>query len=69
MRTDRTINVEIEDYLLYDALHDLAIEYATSIDHLVNTAIRRMVSDIEFARELRTGNFKAKAAHRSGERT
>ena len=38
MPDDRIIKVELEDYILYDKLNTLAIEYATSVDRLVNAA-------------------------------
>ena len=67
MYHDRTIKVEFEDYLLYDTLNALAAEYATTANHLVNAAVRRLVSDIEFVRELRINGIKN--PHHLGERT
>jgi len=53
MPNNKTIHVEIEDYLLYDKLHALATEYATGVDSLTNIAIRRLINDAAFFRELR----------------
>jgi hypothetical protein len=58
MHTDRTVDVELDDYMLYDTLHALAIEYTTTVDHLVNAAVRRLVGDVEFVRGLRMGGVK-----------
>jgi len=59
MSSDRTIKVEIEDYIMYDKLNSLVIEYMTTVDRLVNVSIRRLIDDVEFVRELRMGNISA----------
>ena len=56
MLNDKIIKVEITDYFLHDKLHALAVQYATTTDHLINAAIKRLIDDIEFVRELRTPN-------------
>ena len=55
MPGDKIIKVELDDYMLYDQLHDLAKEYAISIDQLTSIAIRRLLDDIRFAWDLRKG--------------
>ena len=67
MISDKTIKVELEDYLMYDKLGSLAIGYAISIDRLVNHAIRRLVNDVEFVQELRLE--RTKTAPRQDEQT
>ena len=57
MPNDRIIKVELEDYILYDKLNTVAIEYATSVDFLVNAAAKRLVNDIAFVQELRKGRL------------
>ena len=53
MLNDKTIKVELEDYILHDKLRTLAIEYSISIDRLVEISIERLIDDVEFFRELR----------------
>ena len=55
MHNDKTIKIDLEDYLMYDKLGVLAIEYTTTINHLANIAIHRLIDDIEFFRGLRKG--------------
>jgi len=48
--------------LLYDRLHTLAVEYsatttAETTDLLVNLAVKRLLDDVEFVRNLRAGKF------------
>jgi hypothetical protein len=57
MLNDKTIKVEIEDYILYDRLNALAVEYATTVDQLVNISVKRLFHDLEFFWQLRKGNF------------
>jgi hypothetical protein len=53
--SDKLIKIEIEDYMLRDRLFDIAKEYDTTTDTLVNHAIRRFVDDIRFFWALRKG--------------
>lgn len=53
MLNDKIIKVELEDYILYDKLNTLAIEYTTTVDYLTNISIRRLIDDVEFFRKLR----------------
>ena len=47
--------VEITNPLLYDRLHTLSAEYSVSVDFLVNSAVERLIDDVDFIRSLRTG--------------
>ena len=51
--SDKLIKVELDDYILLDKLNSLSIEYATSVDWLINISVRRLVNDVDFFRELR----------------
>lgn len=55
MHNDKTIKIDLEYYIMYDKLGALAIEYNTTVNHLANIAIRRLIDDIEFFRGLRKG--------------
>lgn len=59
-KTD-TINesfmVRITDPMLYDRVHILSNEYSVPVESLVNVAVRRLVEDIDFVRDLRAGNI------------
>jgi hypothetical protein len=57
MLNDRTIAVEIKDYMTLDKLNLLSVEYSTPVDVLVNIAVKRLLDDIAFAHELRKGNL------------
>ncbi len=50
-----TFNVPLKDPMLYDRLRILSTEYDISIEGLVNMAIKRLLDDVEFVRNLRTG--------------
>jgi hypothetical protein len=43
---------------LFNRLHTLAVEYTTPTDMLVNLALKRLIDDIDFMRELRAGIIK-----------
>jgi len=43
---------------LSDRLYIFSAEYSVSADFLVNTAIKRLIDDIDFARDLRAGKIK-----------
>ena len=57
MPNDKTIKVELDDYMLYDKLNLLSVEYATTVEQLVNISIKRLLTDVEFFRQLRKGNI------------
>ena len=50
-----TFTVQLTDPMLYDRLRTLSAEYDLSIETLVNTAVRRLIEDVDFVRSLRTG--------------
>lgn len=52
--------VEVTNPMLYDRLHTLSVEYSVSIELLVNVAVKRLVDDIDFVRELRSGKTDSK---------
>jgi len=56
MHNNKIIKIELEDYRTLDKLGTLAIEYAITIDELVNIAILRLLEDIEFFRDFRNLN-------------
>ncbi len=50
--------VSITEPMMYDRLHTLSMEYSLSVELLVNLAVRRLVNDVDFVRELREGKVK-----------
>lgn len=52
--------VEITDLMLYDRLHTLSAEYSVSVEFLVNAAVKRLIEDIDFVRNLRSGKTDSK---------
>lgn len=52
--------VQIKDPMLYDRVHILSDEYSVSIEKLINVALKRLVDDVDFVRNLRTGNINLK---------
>ena len=49
-----TFTVQLTDPMLYERLRTLSAEYDLSVESLVNTAVKRLVDDIDFVRSLRT---------------
>lgn len=54
-----TIMIQISDPMLYDRLHTLSAEYDLSADLLINLAVKRLLDDVEFIRDLRSGKIKS----------
>lgn len=52
--------VQITDPMLYDRVHILSDEYSVSVERLINVALKRLVNDVDFVRDLRTGNINLK---------
>ena len=52
------LKIELIDPMLYDRLHTLSAEYSVSVELLVNLAVRRLVDDIDFVRNLRIGKIE-----------
>jgi hypothetical protein len=50
--------VQITDPMMYDRLHTLSVEYSLSVELLVNLAVRRLVDDVDFVRNLRVGKIE-----------
>lgn len=49
--------VEVTNPMLYDKLHTLSVEYSLSVETLINVAVKRMVDDVDFVRNLRAGKI------------
>ena len=49
------MRVELTNPMLGDKLHSLSVEYNLPEDLLVHVAVKRLVDDIEFVRDLRIG--------------
>jgi hypothetical protein len=52
------ITVQLSNPMLYDKLHTLAAEYSVTTELLINLAVKRLVDDVEFVRNLRVGKVK-----------
>jgi len=50
--------VRLTDPMLYDRLHTLSVEYSLPMELLVNIAVKRLVSDVDFVRGLRIGKIE-----------
>lgn len=50
--------VQLADAMLYDRLHTLSAEYSISVEALINIAVKRLVGDIDFVRNLRIGKVE-----------
>lgn len=53
-----TFTVQLTDPMLYDRLRTLSAEYDLSVEYLVNMAVRRLMDDVEFVRNLRIGKVE-----------
>ena len=52
------ITVQLANPMLYDRLHTLSAEYSVPVELLVNLAVKRLVDDVDFMRDLRSGKIK-----------
>lgn len=52
------ITIQFAYPMLYDRLHTLAVEYSVSKELLINLAVKRLLDDVEFLRDLRAGKIK-----------
>jgi hypothetical protein len=53
-------NIEIElPVQLLDMLSDTAKEYSADLDTLITIAVKRLLENIEFTRDLRAGKFNS----------
>ena len=51
--------IRMTDPMLYDRIHILSAEYSVSIEAIVNMAVKRLLNDIDFVRDLRIGKIEA----------
>lgn len=51
--------IRLTNPMLYDRLHTLSAEYSVSVELLVNIAVKRLISDVDFVRGLRVGKIEA----------
>lgn len=49
------ITIQFSNAMLYDRLHTLSVEYNVSADLLISQAVKRLLDDVEFVRDLRNG--------------
>lgn len=54
------LSVRITEAMLYDRLHTLSNEYSISVELLVNIAVKRLLDDVDFVRNLRIGQIGIK---------
>lgn len=47
--------VQIKEPMLYDRIRTLSAEYSVSEEFLINVAVKRLIDDIDFVRNLRIG--------------
>lgn len=52
------ITIQLNNPMLYDRLHLLSVEYNLSVDLLISLAVKRLLDDVEFIRDLRNGKIK-----------
>lgn len=57
-RFKEDFSIRITEAMLYDRLHTLSNEYSVSVELLVNIAVKRLLSDIDFVRNLRMGKIE-----------
>lgn len=55
IKGDKKLKVELTNPMLGDKLHTLSVEYDLPEELLVNVAVKRLVEDIDFVRNLRIG--------------
>ena len=50
--------VPLTNPMLYDRLHILSAEYSISVEQLVNAAVKHLLDDVDFVRNLRIGKIE-----------
>ena len=50
--------IRLNNPMLYDRLYTLSAEYSVCVELLVNTAVKRLIQDIDFVRDLRAGKIE-----------
>ena len=58
MSERENFTVQLTDPMLYDRLRTLSAEYDLSVEYLINMAVRRLMDDVEFVRNLRIGKVE-----------
>ena len=58
MLEKENFTVQLTDPMLYDRLLTLSAEYDLSVEALVNVAVKRLINDVDFVRNLRTGKIE-----------
>ena len=56
---EEKFTVRMTDPMLYDRIHILSTEYSVSVEALVNVAVKRLLNDVDFVRNLRIGKMKS----------
>ena len=49
--------VRLTEPMLYDRVHTMSAEYSLSVDTLVNIAVKRLIDDVDFVRNIRLGKI------------
>lgn len=52
--------VQLGNTMSYDRLRTLSAEYSVSVELLVNMAVKRLLDDVDFVRDLRAGKTDRK---------
>lgn len=52
------ITISIANPLMFDRLYTLSLEYSLPMELLINVAIKRLIDDVAFVRNLRVGKVK-----------
>ena len=50
--------VQLNNPMLYDRLHTLSAEYSVSVELLINLAVKRLIENVDFMRDLRMGKIE-----------
>lgn len=53
-------SIRLTEPALYDRLHILAAEYSVSVELLADTAVKRLLDEVDFVRNLRAGWLERK---------
>lgn len=51
--------VRITESIVYDRLYILAAEYSVPVETLINVAVKRLLDDVDFMRDLRIGKIES----------
>lgn len=53
----KNFEIQLTDPMLYDRLHTLSAEYSISVEMLVGIAVKRLIDEVGFVRDLRAGRI------------